>query len=271
MEHHSILYGPVNRLLTRLLGEPPVDRMSPGAAAFWFPDGKQAWIPDPALMAILVLLLLAVVMPAVARKYNREKPGSVQNFLELLVDGIRSLVVDVIGHDADKKYLWMVGALGVFIGISNLFGMLFFLTPPTAAFSTTLALAVVSFFYFNWQGIREQGFLRYLRHFAGPSLVEEHASLTVKIATFPVVFAFGLLFFVIEWIGNFARVLSLSVRLFMNIFGEHTVTGFFAGIAPILVPWPLMVLGLFTAFLQAFIFVILTAVYIALVTATEEH
>lgn len=253
MEHHSILYGPVNRLLIRLLGEPPVGRMSPGQAAFWFPDGKEAWIPDSALMGILVLLLFAVLLPLAARRYNKEKPGSVQNFLEMLVDAIGSLIDDVIGHGARKKYLWMIGAMAVFIGVSNLFGMFFFLTPPTGVLSTTLALAVVSFIYFNWQGIKANGVWGFLKHFMGP------------------VWWLAPLFFVIEIIGNLARILSLSLRLFMNISGEHTVTGFFASLAPIVVPWPLMILGLFTAFLQAFIFITLTSVYINLLTAHEEH
>jgi F-type H+-transporting ATPase subunit a len=253
VEHHSILYGPVNRLLIRLLGEPPVHSLSPGAAAFWFPDGPSAWIPDPALMGILVLLLFAVVFPLAARKYNKDNPGGVQNFLEMLVGGIGGLLDDVIGHGAEKKYLWMIGSFAVFIGVSNLFGMFFFLTPPTGALSTTLALAVVSFFYFNWQGLKANGPVGYLKHFMGP------------------VWWLAPLFFVIEIIGNFARILSLSLRLFMNISGEHTVTGFFASLAPIVVPWPLMILGLFTAFLQAFIFITLTAVYINLLTAHEEH
>jgi F-type H+-transporting ATPase subunit a len=271
VEHHSILYGPVNGLLIRLLGEPPVDRLSPGAAAFWFPDGKEAWIPDPALMGILVLVLFAVFLPLAARRYDKNRPGSTQNVLELLVESLRGLVDDIIGHGAGKKYLWMIGSFAVFIGVSNLFGMFFFLTPPTAVFSTTLALAVISFFYFNWQGIRANGFFGYLRHFAGPSLMPERPSKVLFIALLPAVLLFGALFFAIETIGNFARVLSLSLRLFMNISGEHTVTGFFSSILPILVPWPLMILGLFTAFLQAFIFVTLTSVYINLLTAHEEH
>ncbi len=253
MEHHSILYGPVNRLLIRLLGEPPVEKMSSSAAAFWFPDGKQAWIPEHALMTLLLLLLIVVFFPLAARHYRREKPGAVQNFLEMLVDAIRGLLEDVIGHGAQTKYLPMIGAFGVFILAANLFGLFFFLQPPTGSLSTTLALAIVSFLYFNTQGIREHGLLGYLRHFMGPVLW------------------LAPLFFVIETIGNFARILSLSLRLFMNIYGEHTATGIFAGLAPIIVPWPLMALGIFTALLQSFIFVMLTAVYVSLGTMHEEH
>lgn len=252
-EHHSILYGPVNRLLIALFGPPPVARMSPPAAAFWFPDGRAAWIPDAALMALLVLLIFTVFLPLAARRYDRQRPGRIQNFLEMVVAGIRSLVSDIIGHGAEKRYLNVIGGFAVFIFVANLFGLFFFLQPPTGSLSTTVALAVLSFLYFNFQGIKEHGVLGYLKHFMGPVLW------------------LAPLFFVIEIIGNFARILSLSLRLFMNIYGEHTATGIFAGLVPIVVPWPLMALGLFTALLQAFIFATLSSVYISLATAHEEH
>ncbi len=251
-EHHSILYGPVNRLLIKLFGPPPVEKLSPGQAAFLFPDGKEAWIPDPAVMVLLVLLLLALFFPLAARRYSKERPGPVQNFLEMVVTGLRGLLVDVIGHGAEKTYLPMIGAFAVFILVSNLFGLFFFLQPPTGVLSTTLALALLSFVYFNIQGIREHGLLRYLAHFSGP------------------VVWLAWIFLPIEIISTFARILSLSIRLFMNIFGEHTATGIFASLVPIIVPWPLMALGLFTAILQAFIFITLSAVYVSLATAHEE-
>lgn len=252
-EHHSILYGPINALLLKLLGTPPVERLSPRLASFLFPDGREAWIPDPAIMILLVLLLFALFFPMAARRYRKERPGGVQTFLEMVVAGLRDLLDDVIGHGAEKRYLPIIGTFALFIFVSNIFGLFFFLQPPTGSLSTTVALALLSFLYFNAQGIREHGIVGYLKHFMGP------------------VIWLAPLFFVIEMIGNFARVLSLSLRLFMNIFGEHTATGIFAGLAPILVPWPLMALGLFTALLQAFIFVTLSAVYIEGATAHEEH
>lgn len=252
-EHHSILYGPVNRLLIALFGPPPVERMSAGAAAFWFPDGRAAWIPDAALMALLVLLIFTLFLPLAARRYDKERPGRIQNFLEMIVAGVRSLVSDIIGQGAEKRYLNVIGGFAVFIFVANIFGLFFFLQPPTGSLSTTVALAVLSFLYFNFQGIKEHGVLGYLKHFMGPVLW------------------LAPLFFVIEIIGNFARILSLSLRLFMNIYGEHTATGIFAGLVPIVVPWPLMALGLFTALLQSFIFATLSSVYISLATAHEEH
>jgi F-type H+-transporting ATPase subunit a len=204
-------------------------------------------------MALLVLLIFAVFLPLAARRYDRQRPGRVQNFLEMIVAGVRSLVSDIIGHGAEKRYLNVIGGFAVFIFVANLFGLFFFLQPPTGSLSTTVALAVLSFLYFNFQGIKEHGLLGYLKHFMGPVLW------------------LAPLFFVIEIIGNFARILSLSLRLFMNIYGEHTATGIFAGLVPIVVPWPLMALGLFTALLQAFIFATLSSVYISLATAHEEH
>jgi F-type H+-transporting ATPase subunit a len=251
-EHHSILYGPINALLLRLLGEPPVERMSPGAAAFFFPDGKEAWIPDAAIMTLLLLLLIAILFPLAARGFHRDKPSKLQSFLEMIVSFLRGLTDETIGHGG-QKYLPIVGGLFLFIAMGNLFGLFFFLQPPTGSLSTTVALAVVSFVYFNYQGIREHGLGGYLKHFMGPLLL------------------IAPLFFVIEIIGTFARILSLSLRLFMNIFGEHTTTNVFASLVPVVVPWPMMALGIFTALLQAYVFALLTAVYVSGATAHEEH
>jgi len=252
-EHHSILYRPVNALLIRLLGEPPVGRLSPGQAAFLFPDGKEAWIPDPAIMTLLLLAIFAIFFPWAARRYRRDTPGKLQSFLEMLVSGLRGLVDDAIGDGAHRRYLPIIGTFAIFIGVANLFGLFFFLQPPTASLSTTVALALVSFFYFNREGIKEHGVFRYLGHFTGPMLL------------------IAPLFFVIEIIGTFARILSLSLRLFMNIYGEHATTGVFASLVPIVVPWPMMALGIFTAFLQAYVFALLSAVYVQIATAHEEH
>jgi F-type H+-transporting ATPase subunit a len=252
-EHHSILYRPINALLIRLLGEPPMERLSPGMAHFFFPDGKAAWIPDAALMALLLLAVIFVLFRLAARRYDRDRPGKVQSFLEMLVSFLRGLVDEAIGEGAAKAYLPIIGGLFVFIALGNLFGVFFFLQPPTGSLSTTVALAIVAFLYFNVQGIREHGVLGYLKHFMGPMLL------------------IAPLFFVIEIIGTVARVLSLSLRLFMNIFGEHTTTAVFASLVPIVVPWPMMALGIFTALLQAYVFALLTAVYVGGAVAHEEH
>jgi F-type H+-transporting ATPase subunit a len=252
-EHHSILWHPINALLIRLLGHPPVEKLSPAMAKFLFPDGREAWIPDPAIMALLLTVLIAILFPLAAKRFDRYRPGGVQNFLEMLVAFLRDLVAEAIGEKHARQYLPIIGVLFVFIAMGNLFGLFFFLQPPTGSLSATVALAVVSFVYFNIEGVREHGVGGYLKHFMGP---------LIWIAP---------LFFVIEIIGTFARILSLSLRLFMNIFGEHTTTNVFASLVPIVVPWPMMALGIFTAFLQAYVFALLSAVYVGSAVAHEEH
>lgn len=232
MEHEtSFLYGPVNTIAKKF----------------------GLYVPDHVIMALLVLLISAIVFPLMAKRLRRSNPGNFQQVLEGLVGGLKGLMEDVIGHGAAKKYLYMIGAFTVFIFISNAFGLIFFLQPPTASLNTTLALAIVSFIYFNYQGIKSQGIVHYLAHFAGPVLF------------------LAPLMFIIEMIGNFARMLSLSMRLFGNIMGEHTATGIFVGMMPVVIPWPMMALGIFGAVLQTFVFIMLTMVYIGGATATEEH
>ena len=253
VEHHSFLFAPINALLIRLLGEPPVEKLSPGMAHFFFPNGKEAWLPDAAIMALLLMVVIAILFPLAAKRFDRKRPGGVQNFLEMLVSFLRGLVAETVGDDHVRQYLPIIGTLFVFIAMGNLFGLFYFLQPPTGSLSATVALAVVSFLYFNLEGIKEHGIVGYLKHFMGP---------LIWIAP---------LFFVIEIIGTFARILSLSLRLFMNIFGEHTTTNVFASLVPIVVPWPMMALGIFTAFLQAYVFALLSAVYVSSAVAHEEH
>jgi F-type H+-transporting ATPase subunit a len=232
MEHeHSILYEPFNKLVRPILGFD---------------------VPDHVIMALLVLLLSSIFFPLVSRKIRRDNPGGVQQFLELIVGGLKALLNDIVGPHSER-FLYIVGAFAVFIFVSNIFGLFFFLQPPTGNVNTTFGLGLIAFLYYNYQGIRAQGLGHYLLHFGGPIWW-----------LFP-------LMFIIEIIGHFARILSLGMRLFGNIFGEHTATGIFMGMLPFVVPWPMMGLGIFGAFLQTFVFLMLTMVYIGGAVATEEH
>ncbi len=233
MEHeHSILYEPVNHLLKPLLGFA---------------------VPDHVLMALLVLVISLIIFPLASRRLSRDNPSRFQHVLELVVSGLKDLLDDVVGHGASKKYLYIIGAFACFIFISNIFGLIFFLQPPTSNPNTTFALGLTAFLYYNAQGIKEQGLLHYLKHFMGPIAI------------------LAPLFIVIEIIGHLARVLSLGMRLFGNIFGEHTATGIFMGMLPFVLPWPMMGLGIFGAFLQTFVFIMMTMVYIGGAVTAEEH
>jgi F-type H+-transporting ATPase subunit a len=235
MEHESsILYAPVNALWHSV-------------------QHRFAWdIPDHVVMALLVLLISMVVFPLMSRRISLEKPGHFQQILELVVGGLKDLLRDIIGHEGDR-FLYIIGGFAAFIFVSNIFGIFFFLQPPTSNTNTTFALALCAFLYYNWQGIRAQGLGKYLKHFMGP----------MPVLTWPMI--------PIEIIGHLARILSLGMRLFGNIFGEHTATGIFMGMLPFVLPWPMMGLGIFGAFLQTFVFIMLTMIYIAGATVVEEH
>lgn len=254
--HHaqSILFAPVNALLTFLFG--PVQN-----APLWWRDGVSiaglkiagvaprgehgellGWIPDHLVMALFVFVLCAVLFPLLARGFRKGSPSGAQNFLELFVDFLRGVIKENIPHG--EKYLPIIGGFFFFILLSNLCGLFFFLQPPTANLNVTFALSLTCLVFFNAAGIRAHGLKGYLKHFMGPSL------------------ALAILVFPIEIIGNLARGLSLAMRLYGNIFGEHTATGEFVNLVPIVIPWPMNALGIFTALLQAYVFTLLAAVYI---------
>jgi F-type H+-transporting ATPase subunit a len=232
MEHeHSIFYEPFNKYIWR--------------HAFGFD------VPDHVVMALLVLVISCIVFPLATRRLSRENPGPFQQVLELTVEGLRGLLLEIVGHKG-LKYLYVVGGFAVFIFLSNMMGLIYFLQPPTGNINTTAALAISAFLYFNWQGIASQGLWHYLAHFGGP------------------VWWLSPIFFFIEMIGNFARILSLAMRLFGNIMGEHTATGIFVGMFPLLLPWPMMGLGIFGGFLQTFVFIMLLMVYLAGATGADQ-
>jgi F-type H+-transporting ATPase subunit a len=235
MEHeHSILYAPVNALWHSAQHRFPWD------------------IPDHVIMALLVLLVSTVLFALARTRISRDNPGPLQHVLEMLVDGLKGLLHDIIGHGGER-YLYIIGSFAVFIFISNIFGLFYFLQPPTSNPNTTFALSLTAFLYYNVEGIRRQGVLHYLKHFMGP------------------VMWLAPIMFIIEVIGNFARILSLGMRLFGNIFGEHTATGIFMGMVPLVIPWPMMALGIFGALLQTFVFIMLLTVYIGGAVGAEEH
>lgn len=266
MQHHySFLFGPVNALLTAIFG-------SPENAPSWWVHGVTiggvhvagvaplghgehgapiGWLPDHVIMALVVFLLFAIVLPLLARKFRAGVPGGAQNVLEVFVDFLRGIIKENIPHTGEK-YLPVVGAFFFFITLSNLVGQLFFLQPPTSSLNTTFALSLSCLVFFNAAGVRAHGPIGYLKSFAGPSA------------------ALAILVFPIEMIGNLARGLSLAMRLFGNIYGEHTATNQFVQLVPLVVPMPMNALGIFTSFLQAYVFTLLTTVYIGGAVAHEH-
>lgn len=190
-------------------------------------------------VVFIILTLMAIAVKAGAKMI----PGTLQQVNEVLLSGLLGMLDENIGHGS-RRYLPLIGALAMFIFLSNLMGMIPLFSAPTSNFNTTVACAVIVFVYYNFEGFREHG-IGYLKHFMGP---------------FP---ALAPLMIPIEIISHLARPFSLAIRLFGNIGGEHAVTLAFYGLVAYLLPVPLMVLGLFAALLQTFVFVLLTQIYIA--------
>ncbi|GAC1396793.1 MAG: hypothetical protein NVSMB68_13380 [Thermoanaerobaculia bacterium] len=165
---------------------------------------------------------------------------------------IMALLVDIVGHGGER-FLFIIGSFAVFIFVSNIFGLFFFLQPPTSNPNTTFGLAACAFLYYNYQGVRTQGLGQYLKHFMGPMPLLAPIMVPIEI------------------IGHLARILSLGMRLFGNIFGEHMATGIFMGMLPFVLPWPMMGLGIFGAFLQTFVFIMLTMGSIGGAVTADEH
>jgi F-type H+-transporting ATPase subunit a len=212
-------------------------------------------IPTHIVMFLFVVLIAVVVLWFLRGKLSAESPTTRQQTFEVGVEGVRSLLVDLVGPGGIKHFP-IVATFGLLILLSNLTGMLPDMVAPTANFNVTLALAITSFVYYNYVGIRENGLAGYLKHFAGPV-----PSLAIMAIMFP-----------IEIISNLARIMSLSVRLFGNIFGEEQLSGAISGLVQWVVPVFLMPLGLLTSVLQAFIFIMLSMVYLGEVSHhSDDH
>jgi len=207
---------------------------------------------------VLVLMIVAIVGILLLRgKLSVDRPSKGQQLLEVVVEQIRDLLDQVIGPYG-RRYLPVIGTFAVFILIGNVMGQIPGLGAPTESINVTGALGATSFLYYMAMGFRQQG-VGYLKHFLG--------GLTGALA-----FAIGWLIFVVEIISNCVRPVTLSLRLFVNMYADEQIGHAFLHdlIAPIL-PIFTIVLGLFVAFVQTFIFIMLSMVYLSETVPHEEH
>jgi F-type H+-transporting ATPase subunit a len=209
-------------------------------------------LPDHVVMAIFVAVLLTGFALWFRSRISLENPGKLQLVLESLVGGLIGMLEENVGHKG-RQFLGLVGTLGLFILTSNLLGLVPFFSSPTVSLNMPVGCALVTFLYYNFQGIRAQGVGPYFKHFLGPLL-------PLAIIMLP-----------IEIISHLSRVLSLSIRLFGNIFGEELVVLVLGSLIPFVVPVPMMLFGVFGSLLQAFVFIMLTMIYLGGAVAAEEH
>ena len=235
-------------------------------------------IPDHVFYTWIVMGIL-ILVSVVASRNLQLVPRGTQNFMEVVLEQFTTLLDDVIGHGG-RRFLPLIGTLGLFILVSNLMGLVPGMVAPTGSLNTTAACAIIVFIYYHYVGIKTQGLGPYLKHFAGP------------------VPALAPLMFPIELVSHFARALSLSLRLFGNMAAGHILlaiifllTGFeglfgwalSGSLGGILMGIPgcavliafttgfLLPLKILVAFLQAFIFCMLSMLYLAGAVEEAEH
>ena len=219
-------------------------------------DPAHPVIPNYLVMVMLIVAGLTALCLVVRSRLSVENPGTLQILLEDGLIALRGMMEQWIGPKG-PRYLPLVATLFVFILVSNYLGLVPGFMAPTSNLNVTLGCALTIWVYYHYQGIKEQGLGSYLKHFAMPP------GSPVWMAP---------LMLVIETISHLARVMSLSLRLFGNIFGEELVILIFFSLLPFLLPLPMMFLALITGGLQAFIFALLSIIYLQGAVAVEhEH
>jgi len=216
------------------------------------PRYPEAPITNAVSMELLVFVFLIVVFGMLRSRLSVDNPGGLQHLWEGVHGFVSDQAKEIIGHHSER-YVAFLTALGLFILFCNLIGLIpGFESPTGATASVPLGCALFAFGFYNLQGVREHGMLKYLQHFVGP--MPFLAPLMLPI----------------ELISHLARLLSLTVRLWANIFAGDLVTLVFFSMIPIGVPVIFNGLHIVVSFLQAYVFILLTMIYIA-GAVTEEH
>jgi len=236
---------PITRGLNALLGKPVLILLQ---ALHLHPENPAAPIPNHIAMELLVATVLVLFGVWLGRQLSVDQPTRWQHLIELTWGGVHELADEVIGHGA-SQFMFFLFSLTLFILGCNLLGLFPTLESPTSNVTVPLGCALLAFAYYHWAGIRQAGVGGYLKHFIGP------------------VWWLAFLMFPIEIVSHLARVLSLTVRLFANIFAGDLVTMVMVALFP-LAGVVFLGLHLFVALLQTYVFVLLTMVYLG--GAVEE-
>ncbi len=207
--------------------------------------------PNWLTMEILVVAIMVVLFAFIRRSLSVDRPNKLQHLFEVLFGFFTEQTDESVGHGG-YKLVPFFGTLFIFILIMNLIGILPGFEAPTMTPAVPCGLAVSVFLYYNWRGIREHGLWKYLGHFAGP---------------FPLL---APLMVPIEIISHLARPLSLTIRLYANMFAGEQVTMAFLGLTYLVIPVAFQGLHVFVCFLQAYIFMVLAMLYVGAAVAHED-
>ena len=217
-------------------------------------------IPDHVSMQILLVGFLTILFLLIRSQLSVENPGGLQHVVEGAYGFVSNLGKEIIGHGYEDFMPYLM-ALGIFILSANLMGLIPGLESPTANPVVPLGCALVTWFYYQTQGIWRNGPIGYLKHFIGPQ--DPNIPLIVRLIL-------PLLMFPIEVFSHLARLLSLTVRLYANMFAGEMVTLVFFSLIPIGIPVIFQGLHIGVSFIQTYIFVLLACVYLGEATAHEH-
>ncbi len=214
------------------------------------PPQARPWV-NHITMQVLVAFLIIVIFALLRPRLSADRPGKFQHTFELIYDFVRGQADEQVGHEA-HRYLAFFGTIFIFVLFMNLIGVVPGFESPTMSAPVPLGCALATFCYYNVVGVQANGLLRYLGHFVGP--IPAMAPLMIPI----------------EIVSHLARPLSLTLRLFANMYAGEQVTMTFLSLTYFLVPAIFMGLHVFVALLQAYIFMLLTMLYVAGSTAHEH-
>jgi F-type H+-transporting ATPase subunit a len=243
-------------LLNRLFGAPVLALLQ---ALHIHPKYPATPITNSFAMELLVVLLLTIFFIAVRARLSVERPGGLQHTMEGIYGFVSNTASETISNHPEQFVPYLT-ALGLFILGCNLIGLVPGLESPTAVPIVPLGCALLTWFYYHYQGVRANGPVGYLKHFIGP---QEGMPLAVRLFL-PV------LLFPIEVFSHAARVLSLTVRLFANMFAGEMVTLVFFSLVPLGIPIIFEGLHVGVSFIQTYIFMLLACVYLGEATAHEH-
>jgi F-type H+-transporting ATPase subunit a len=229
----------------------------------WFTnsDDAQTWLLSWLVAGMLILGSFMARMglnKATAQggtlQYVPDGSMTTRNLFELFTGALFGLVTDLLGHENGKKFFWISAGLFIYILTSNLLGVVPGMLPPSGSLHHNFAMSLVVLVLFNGAGIKAQGLVGYLKHMWGP------------------VALLGVLLFFIELLSFLVvRPYSLSLRLTGNMFGDHQVLSIMSGLVPLVYPVLFLGLGIFVSFIQAFVFTLLSTIYIALAVEHDDH
>ena len=244
-------------LLNRLFGVPVLALLQ---ALHIHPTHPATPISNSFAMELLVVLVLTIFFIAVRSRLSVERPGGLQHAMEGINGFVGNMADEVIGHHSQKYVPYLV-TLGMFILSCNLIGVVPGLESPTAVPIVPLGCALLTWFYYHFQGVRTNGPVGYLKHFIGPQ--DKDMPLVMRLLL-------PFMLFPIEVFSHTARVMSLTIRLFANMFAGEMVTLVFFSLIPLGIPIVFEGLHVGVSFIQTYIFVLLACVYLGEATG-QEH